>query len=209
MGITIERLDLSTGHEDPAGQLVVIRMEEKIDQMWDKYQHLVHTFNPRQRPRETPLPLNALRDDLAEAQLHFLSPAECKVCMELTGVIGWLTAQGRVDSRFAYYVIATRKSKPRNWDMYLAVYCMEYLHTTKDVPLLLGGPVADPEVLYDASFAILPERRSVKAHVARTGPQSGVILGTCGAIKHCLKSVFEAEHTACSDGIDTQIFLEH
>ena len=137
LGITIERLDLSTGHEDPAGQLVVIRMEEKIDQMWDKYQHLAHTFNPRQRPRETPLPLNALRDDLAEAQLHFLSPAECKVYMELTGVIGWLTTQGRVDSRFAYYVIATRMSKPRN----LAVYSTEYLHTTKDVPLLLGGPV--------------------------------------------------------------------
>ena len=65
LGIAIEHLNLHTGQEDSTGQLIVIRMEENINQMWDKYYHLVNTINPRQRPRESLMPLNALPDNMS------------------------------------------------------------------------------------------------------------------------------------------------
>jgi hypothetical protein len=49
--------------------------------------------------------------------------------------------------------------------MYLAVWLMEHLILIKRWPLILGGPVVDPEVHTDASFASMEERRSVCGHI--------------------------------------------
>ena len=207
LGITIERLNYENGESDPAGQLVVIRIEEKINQMQEKFGYLIEKFNPRGRPREAPIPVNALKEDLNDCQKQLLNDKDTKTYMELVGVIGWITTV-RMDSRFAYYIEAIRLSKPRVWDMYLAVFTMEFLILSKEAPLILGGQIADPEVLCDASYGILPERRSVKGHLARTGPESGCILASCGSIKNCVKSVWECELNAASDGIDTSIFMD-
>jgi hypothetical protein len=209
LGVTIEHLNHFTGAEDPVGKLVVIRMEEKIEQMYKEYGHLTSMFNPRCRPREAPLPINALKEDLSSDQARLLDEKQCKVYMGLVGMQGWITATARMDAKFAYWVHASKTSKPRMWDMYLAVYTLEYLYLTKEIPLVLGGEEIAPEILTDASFGILPERRSVKAHVARTSPKSGVIISACGSIKNCIKSIFEGELMGGSDGIDTCVYLDH
>jgi hypothetical protein len=209
LGITIERLDIHTGIENPKGQLLIVRMDDNINKMWKQYGYLAAIYNPSGKIRGAPLPTNALKEDLTDRQAILLNEQECKIYMGLNGQIGWITSQVRVDSRFAYWVLSRKMGKARQWDMYLAVFCMEYLYTTIELPLILGGPVADPEVLCDASFGILEERRSVKAHMARTGPDSGVIMSACGSIKNTIKSIFEAELMATSDGIDTEMYMDH
>jgi hypothetical protein len=40
------------------------------------------------------------------------------------------------------------------WDLYLAVYTLEYYsYLTKEFPLVLGGEEIAPEIFTDASFA--------------------------------------------------------
>lgn len=84
---------------------------------------------------------------------------------------------------------------------------MDYIVATKFRPLVLGGPVIDPEVMCDASFASLPQKRSVKAHVATTCNGSGAVYASVGAVKNTIKSVWEGELMAASDGGDTEIYM--
>ena len=86
---------------------------------------------------------------------------------------------------------------------------MEYLLETKWLPLILGGESIDIEVFADASFAILEERKSVKAHCARTNPLSGCFYASSTTIKNTVNSVWEAEVNAASDAIDTRIYVKN
>lgn len=60
-------------------------------------------------------------------------------------------------------------SKPRVLDMKMAAHMVDYFVCTVDAPLVLGGPILEPEIYADASFASLPERRSIMGHLAVTG----------------------------------------
>ena len=73
----------------------------------------------------------------------------------------------------------------------------------------MGGPTIDPEVFCDASFASVEERRSVTGHCLRMGPNSGVIYSNVSTIKSAVKSVFEAETYAPSDGQDTLLYVKN
>ena len=57
----------------------------------------------------------------------------------VVGSVGWVAGCTRPDAKFGHYVLATRLSKPRQWDMFLAVYVMDFLVGTVDAPLVLGG----------------------------------------------------------------------
>ena len=84
---------------------------------------------------------------------------------------------------------------------------MDYLVATVDAPLVLGGPTIDPVIYADASFAILPERRSVMGHVAFAGEGSGAIYAQVGSTKTAVTSIFEAELMAGCAGMDTGMYL--
>ena len=53
--------------------------------------------------------------------------------------------------------------------MKMAAHMVDYFVCTVDAPLVLGGPILEPEIYADASFASLPERRSIMGHLAVTG----------------------------------------
>jgi len=53
---------------------------------------------------------------------------------------------------------------------------MEFIVNTIDVPLVLGGPLLNAEVMSDASLAILPQATSICGHFCRTGPKSDAVL---------------------------------
>jgi hypothetical protein len=91
--------------------------------------------------------------------------------------------------------------------MFLAVYLMDYVVATASAPLVLGGPVCDPQVHADASFAILDERRSVVGHMVTTGPGSGAIYAHVGATKCAVTSIWEAELIAGSEAVDSALYV--
>ena len=93
--------------------------------------------------------------------------------------------------------------------MFLAIWVMEYLIDSKKVPLILGGEGVNLECLSDASFGILEERRSIKAHFLRTNEESGAIYVNASVIKNTVTSIWEAEVSAASDAVDTMSYARN
>jgi hypothetical protein len=157
------------------------------------------------------VPLKCIQkvEDLSQDKSEALDDEGKKIYMSLVGKIGYVATSLRFDARFAYLVLARRLSGPRQWDLYLAVWVMEYLVGTKWMPLVLGGPTVELETLTDASFGILEERISVKGHLLRTNNLSGAISVNAAAIKNTVTSVWEAEVNAASDGVDTLLYARN
>jgi hypothetical protein len=211
LGMTIEYHLNTSGDFSRGNNVACLRGTEKIVEMIEKFGYLVEIYNPRGKKRVVPLPLNCIQkvEDLSQDKSEALDDEGKKIYMSLVGKIGYVATSLRFDARFAYLVLARRLSSPRQWDMYLAVWVMEYLVGTKEMPLVLGGPSVELETLTDASFGILEERRSVKGHLLRTNNMSGAISVNAAAIKNTVTSVWEAEVNAASDGVDTLLYARN
>jgi hypothetical protein len=209
LGCTFERVDAVTGQPVSDGKIVLVRQTEKIAEMEEKFQNLHRKYNPGNRIRKAATPVDALRDedDMDEATRTLLTPAQHAVYQSIVGSIQWVVGCTRPECKLGAFLLSTRMAKPREWDMFLAVYLMDYLVETKDAPLVLGGPEMDPVVYADASFAILPERRSIMGHVAFTGRGSGAIYAQVGSSKTAVLSIWEAELMAGCAGMDTALYL--
>ena len=210
LGVTVERVSHVTGSPDPIGKVVLLRMTEKIEEMEVRFKDLHEKYNSKHRIRRTGLPNSPVRedDDLGEKYRVKLSDSGIKRYMALVGILQWITAGVRFDCRFSYYVVAIRLSNPREWDMYLCVWLMDYIVATKHRPLVLGGPVVDPETMCDASYATLPQKRTVKSHMISSCHGSGAVYASVGAVKNTIKSIWEGELMAASDGSDTQMYID-
>jgi hypothetical protein len=210
LGICAERISHLTGSPDERGRVVLLNMTEKIEEMGVKFKDLSVKYNSKSRIRRSGLPDNPIREDeeLGQAYSVRLGDGGIKRYMSLVGLLQWITAGIRFDCRYSYYVVSIRLSNPREWDMYMAVWLMDFIVGTKHRPLVLGGPEVDPEVMCDSSFATLPKRRTVKSHVATTCNGSGAIYACVGAVKNAIKSIWEGELMAGSDGSDTIIYLK-
>jgi hypothetical protein len=211
LGCSFKRFNSESMTEDADGDVLLANMKEKVEQMEIDFGHLRKHMNPTGRVRYTPLPLKVMLtdEDLNEVQKELLPPSDIKLYMSLVMSMGWVIGNVRPNMKFAHHVMAKRMANPRVWDMYIAVWAFEHMILIKEWPLVLGGPTVDPEVHADASFASMEERRSVVGHTFRTGPKSGVIFAQVKTTKCAIKSVFEAETYAASDGQDTSIYGRH
>ena len=209
LGCTFERVNAETGLSDPKGTIVLVRQVEKIREMQEKFSQLHAKFNPKDRVRMSALPTEAIKEegDLDEMFGCLVPADEIEIYQAIVGCIQWIAGCTRPDVKLGAFLLSTRLVKPRVWDFYLAVYVMDYLVATIDAPLVLGGPIIDPIIYADASFAILPERRSVMGHVAFAGEGSGAIYAQVGSTKTAVTSIFEAELMAACGGIDTGVYL--
>jgi hypothetical protein len=205
LGCTFQRLERGKGESG----VILVRQREKIKEMAVKFEKLHKKYNERDRLRKTPLPMDAIKwdDELDGEKGDLLSTAGVQEYQSLVGSIQWIVNCTRPDAKLGGFLLATRMSKPREWDMYLAVYIMDYLVATEEAPLVLGGDVMDPIVYADASFATLPERRSIMGHVAFTGKGSGAIYAQVGSTKTAVTSIWEAELMAGCAGMDTALYL--
>ena len=194
--------------EDVVGDIILVTMVGKIEKLNDDYGYLKKRFNPTGRVRYTPLPLKPIpdEDDLAPEQKVLLSPVDIKLFMSLTMSIGWIVGNVRPNLKFPHHVIAKKLATPRVWDMYLAVWLMEHIILTKEWPLILGGPTIDPEVEADSSFGTMEERKTVGSHCLVTARKSGVIYANVHTYKVTVKSIFNGEALAASEGQDTSIY---
>lgn len=209
LGCTFEYINAKTGEPDRAGTLVLVRQCDKIAEMKAKYEHLRKDYNAKDRPRKAALPVNAIKTDeeLERGQEVLLSPERVTEYQGLVGCITWIVNSTRPDAKLAGYLVSSRMSAPREWDMFLAVWVMDFLVGTIHTPLVLGGDILDPEVYADASFATLPERRSIVAHCAVTGRGSGAIYANVSSTKCAVTSIWEAELVAGCGGMDTALYL--
>ena len=209
LGCQFTRYKATTMTEDPNGDILLVTMSGQIEKLEKDFGHLRSQFNPAAKVRYTPLPLKPIldEDDMSTEQKVSLHGSDIKLYMSLVMSIGWIVGNIRPNLKFSHHVIAKKLACPRKWDMFLAVWLLEHIILTKEWPLILGGPVVDPEVYSDSSFAGMEEKRTVASHCVRCGPDSGVINAQVKTLKVSIKSIFEGEAYAASDGQDTSIYV--
>jgi hypothetical protein len=190
--------------------VVLLRYTSKIMQLKEKFSALIDQYNPKLRKRMTWLPSNALDadDKFAEEQLRMLSEETMSDYRGIVGSLNFIVTL-RPDAKFPQHVVASRMMAPREWDMFCLIWYLEYMIETADYPLVLGGPQVSLECMSDASFAIMPERRSIKSHFVRTCPLSGAIEASVDTIRVAVTSIWEAEVMAASDGLDSLKYFEN
>ena len=176
---------------------VLVRQEERILLANDKFKYLFKIYNPKGRKRTAPLPHNALisEEELDEELRELLSPDLHTIHRGIVGILNYIGST-RMDVKFLF-------QSPNIWNMYTIIWFLEFMILTVEWPLVLGGPTVDFEVMTDASFGIMKERRSIKANFGRTGPLSGAVCANVDTVRIAVTSVFEVEVMAASDGVDT------
>ena len=172
LGMEIER--------DFDRQIILLRMEEKITDACDR-------FLMENKRRNIPMPTSGWLvhdyefETLSKSQQEFLDVVECKNYMGIVGVLIWI--QGIThDILVVVLYLSWFNKNPKKHHMRMAQYCLGYLYTTKDMPLVLGGKDDFRNHVYvDTSLGTAPKCRSISAHMSAFGPASGAVYSKASA----------------------------
>ena len=194
---------------DRTRKLITVRMENKITELVDKFPQAI------KHPRNVPMPQSGylVNDDdfasLPSAASAFLSHHDQHLYMQIVGCLIWLEVI-RPDIIFVVLYLSWFTHKPRQHHMNMAMYCLGYLHTTINLPLVLGGQ--SPLQLHgwaDASLGTGPRRRSVIGEIATLGPSSGAVHAKATTSTSTCTSSFEAELDALTTILKTLLRLRN
>ena len=191
------------------GSIVLVYQKDFINEMIIKFKYLREIFNPTSRKRNHPVPVNAIMSDeeLEGDRMNLLNHDQIRMYQEVVGSINWLACSTRPECKFGCFIVARQLVSPRNWDMYLAIHIIDFIIDTINVPLVLGGPIIDPILYADASFAPLPDRKSICSHLVLSGSGSGCIYAHVSAPKCAVTSIFEAELIAGNNAATTAVYI--
>jgi len=136
-------------------------------------------------------------EKLPEELQRKLSDKEIKEYMGIVGSLIWIVGI-RYDISFAVSYLSWYTKEPLVHHMKVAIRVVEYLHTTKDVPLILGGKDDDKSVLKlvgitDASVGTAPKGRSVIGNMLRIGNVSGCVWCKSTKSNYVHTSSYESE----------------
>lgn len=210
LGFEIKRID-ENGSEVECGQFVLLTMKAKIERLYLDFKELVMLHNDRNKVRMTPCHQDIMRkDDENSTNVldKLLDESDHAVYRSVLGKLMYISISYRHDIRFTTFALSLRSSKPRVWDLKCALWCVEYLYLTRDLPLVLGGIGNINAITYsDATLGTAYEGRSVRGHFFRLSENSGAIFASVHCLKCAVKSVFHPELASCADGIDTSMFM--
>jgi uncharacterized protein with GYD domain len=116
LGCTFERVNAVTGLPDENGTIVLVRQEEKIKEMEEKFSAQHQKHNPKNRIRKVALPVDAIREDheLTENARELLRSADIEVYQSIVGCIQWIVGCTRPDGKLGCFLLSTRLAKQRS-----------------------------------------------------------------------------------------------
>jgi hypothetical protein len=179
---------------DKEKRIICIRMEKKIKELCNKFPDAI------KKQRSVPIPTTGylVRDYefevLPEEKNRFLNQKEITVYMSIVGCLIWI--QGiRLDIIFAVLYLSWNTRKPRQHHLDMAYYCIGYLNTTSNLPLVLGGKDTKIKItsFTDASLGTGPNGRSTVGEIHKLNSQSGAISAKATAGHGVMLSSFESE----------------
>lgn len=199
IGMEIERM--------PEKRIILVRMRNRISDLCKRFPYTIIKKNSITstcpegvtRTCRVPIPTTGyLVEDhefehVKSEQSRYLKNKEIEVYMSIVGCLIWI--QGvRMDIIFAVLYLSWFTKKPRVHHLDMAEYCIAYLNTTKDIPLVLGGDHPIRVVGYtDASLATGPQSRSITGEIIKLNEHAGAISAKASAGHTVLQSSFEAE----------------
>lgn len=146
---------------------------------------------------------------LPASQQTVLNAAGQKLYMKIIGALIWISGV-RHDIVFPTTYLSWFTQHPIEFQLYLARHLVQYLHTTINMPLVLGGPpLVEPVAFSDSSLAQGPKRRSINGGLVKMHPKSGAIQATAKATVGNRLNTFEAELDAATNGFKELSYLRH
>lgn len=199
IGMEIERI--------PEKRIILVRMRNRINDLCKRFPYTIvkkNSITPdcpdgKVRQCHVPMPTTGYLvedhefENVKSEQSRYLKIKEIEVYMSIVGCLIWI--QGvRMDIIFAVLYLSWFTKKPRVHHLDMAEYCIAYLNTTKDIPLVLGGEHPIRVVGYtDASLATGPHSRSITGEIIKLNEHAGAISAKASAGHTVLQSSFEAE----------------
>lgn len=204
LGMELER--------DRAKRIIKVSMKAKIKELVEKYNI------DKDKEKDVPIPKSQYivkeydyddRKVVTETNAKMLDNKGITVYMQVVGSLIWLTGV-RIDIIFATTYLAWYTKAPRQHHLNMCMHVVSYLHSTVDVPLVLGGTGKfGVQTESDASLGTGPKGRSVLGQITRLGDGAGAVTAkaTASTLTHC--SSFEAELDACSRGMKTIQYISN
>lgn len=156
LGMELER--------DRAKRIIKVSMKAKIKELVEKYSI------DKDKEKDVPIPKSQYivkeydyddRKVVTEANAKMLDNKGITVYMQVVGSLIWLTGV-RIDIIFATTYLAWYTKAPRQHHLNMCMHVVSYLHSTVDVPLVLGGTGKfGVQTESDASLGTGPKGRSV------------------------------------------------
>ena len=142
-------------------------------------------------------------EQLSNDKSKYLNKSDIEKYMAIVGSLIWISGI-RLDILFCVMYLSWATKSPRQHHMNTAYYCMEYLSSTVDIPLVLGGSDSIGIHTYtDASLGTAPKGRSVIANLTKLSPKAGAINAKTSATTNVYLASFESELDGATSGVKT------
>lgn len=191
---------------DREKRVIMVRMSKKITELYAK-------FRGNNKSVKQKLPMSEAQYKVREHEFIDL-PAEQvyrAALLDKEGINKYLAVVGsllwimgiRFDINFSVTYLTWFSHLPRVHHMEVALRVVDYLMSTVDEPLVLGG-TADLEIITytDAALGIAPKGRSVIAEFTRLGAGAGAVNAKTMATEMVHLSSFETELDGTGQGLD-------
>lgn len=180
-------------YRDWETRTISITMADKISELREKYD------TGLDRAIATPMPTTGyvIKEEdfgkLAADRQVFLDSKGIHDYMAIVGSLIWISGI-RIDVLFAVMYLTWFTKAPRVHHLRMALYCVEYLSQSKDMPLVLGGRSDFGVIAYtDASVGTATKGRSTYGHAVKMSEEAGAIYAKSGTTLSVHLSSFESE----------------
>jgi hypothetical protein len=177
--------------------------------MHEKHASTRLQYNPNKNERKVAAPSENESSMNAPDGIKLLNEDERKEYMGITGEIVWITGRTRPSIRFESRDLSSKNTSPTRNDMQRAVWMMNFLLYTKDMPLALGGSIIDPRAVADCSLCTAEESKSVIGGYVTLCEKSGVILTFVKVQKCAITQIMEGEVYAAVEAADLTIYMSN
>ena len=175
-------------------------MQHQIEAMVTKLGHVTHE-------QYVPIPPSQYIIDpaelaaLPEKSTRPLTAPEITKYLSIVGGINWISGV-RMDVDFSLLYLAWNTQSPLQHHLNQAYHLLNYLYTTRSIPLVLGGSANINITAYsDCSLGTGPKGRSIVGLAMKLHPNSGAISAQSKSTQCVVLNVFEGELDGIAKGI--------
>ena len=210
LGMKIERINTAArGVRDDLGDVILARQSSYILTMQVKHAHVRLQYNPAGKVRTVAAPPDTESTMIASDNVELLPEDERKEYMAITGDIVWIAGRTRPSIKFESRELSSKNTKPCRGDMRRAVWLMDFLLHTSEMPLALGGKVVDPFGTADCSLGTAEESRSVIGGYVSLCDMSGAIHAFVKVLKCAITQIMEGEVYAAVEVADLTVYMNN
>ena len=184
-------------------RVILVTMCGRIDDLKARF--------PRAAAKCRNVPMPTTGYIVREIDVEKLSPRKARVLnrdeqleyMSIVGCLIWI--QGiRLDIIFAVLYLSWYTKAPLQHHLDMGYYCIGYLCTTRDLPLVLGGSPDIGAITYiDASHGTAPRGRSITGSATKLHPASGAVSAKAKAQSSLRLASFDSELDGVTTGLKT------